>query len=539
YPGGAGGKQGSPLTQTAGETFAVQVRAVDQYYNRISTNPTVELSFDDQFAEPAAPEILSGGYFSFGVTLRTSTETAPSPNRVIARQPNDYQIAFGTSSHIPVKSSTPASLLMIVPGEAFQPGNVPGGGKTAAPPAAQVVGSSLTLTVRLVDPFFNRVPNPSPAPEVKILSDAGYSNLPSNLSLNTGETTFQNFYFRIANASPGWRIYASTAAASPLSVGPSTSPYIVVSATTTDRLLLTVPGETYDPGNEAGGGKYGVPEHAIAGQISTVTVRAVDRFFNLKSTDTAVRIVTTDPYAVPPSPHNLQAGATTFYLVFRTATTDPDIAAGPWTVTASTAGSSFLAPSVSPLIDVDAGPAVKLLVLPPGLSYDPGSATGYSGSASTQTAGVNFTVDVKITDAYFNRKQNAASTLQLVSNDPFDDLGTTTPYTSNGKYSFTTTVLHTRNYRDDGVPAGFENGWNITATGTGGYEAGVSTAIPVKGGAADRLVILAYGEQLEEGNVPNQGKRPGFTPAAVTAGAVSTVTVYATDSSYNWDTSTA
>ena len=62
---------------------------------------------------------------------------------------------------------------------------------------------------------------------------------------------------------------------------------------------------------------------------------------------------------------------------------------------------------------------------------------------------------------------------------------------------------------------------------------GVSTATPVRGGLADRFVLIAPGELLEEGNVPNLGRAacPPNCASTQAAGGQFLISVYATDNS--------
>jgi len=100
---------------------------------------------DDQFDGEPVAQTLSAGFYAFSIAPRTSTETLTT-SRVIARQNIDYSVVFGTSSNIPVRANTPARLHMIVPGEAFQPGDVAGSGKTAAPADTQVFSPAFDVT---------------------------------------------------------------------------------------------------------------------------------------------------------------------------------------------------------------------------------------------------------------------------------------------------------------------------------------------------------------------------------------------------------
>ncbi|MBI4669614.1 MAG: hypothetical protein HY747_10625, partial [Elusimicrobia bacterium] len=545
---GTGGRSGSPAAQIAGNPFNVGVYSTDRYYNRVSTTTSIVLETADIYDEAVyGPQSLSGGFVNIPVTLKTSTETAPNPNLAYARC-NDpaicaaFNIAFGTSSHIPVNSSAPVAFSLIVPNESFEPGCSTCSGKTGSAVTDIVVGSSLTLTVRYIDAFYNKVPNPSPVPRVKIVSDDIFANHNMEVNLTTGAYAFNTFYFREANASPGWRIYATTAASSAVSnVAWSTSPYLTAGATTTARLLVILPDETYDPGNESGAGKYGSASNPVAGSTYTITVRAVDRFYNQRSTDTAVFAETTDPYDIHPSTVNLESGTTTFNLIFRTATQDPDIPRGPWAIRAATATSSNMASSSASNIVVSAGAAVKLLVLPSGTSHEPGSSSGFVQPASTQTAGTPFGVTVKVVDVYNNRKDNAPAEIRLASNDPHDELKNfPSILTTTGSVTFANAVLRTVNRKSDATPAGSPDGWLITASTAAGvyYADSVSTAVPVVGGPADRLMALMPGEALDEGNTVTGGKSAANPPWQLRAGSTYTVTVYATDNSYNIDITT-
>ena len=72
--------------------------------------------------------------------------------------------------------------------------------------------------------------------------------------------------------------------------------------------------------------------------------------------------------------------------------------------------------------------------------------------------------------------------------------------------------------------------WAATDSGSG-YSAGVSTFIPVAPGSPVRLLVLSEGEDIVEGSGPSG------TPDNQTVGSTFTVTVWATDISFNKVTS--
>ncbi|MEK7287356.1 MAG: hypothetical protein AAB091_02180, partial [Elusimicrobiota bacterium] len=546
---GTGGKSGSPNPRTAGVPFNIDVRAEDRFYNQVSTDTSITVVTDDLYDTSAyGPQTLSGGYRQLALTLKTSTETAPSPNRAIARCTNlslcaGYGIVYGTSAHIPVNSSNAVALLAIAPNQVYVPGDTSNSGISGTAQSEQV-GSSFTVTVRLVDSYYNRVPVPSPVPLLRVRGEDPYATIPADVSLSTGEYAFNNFYFKKANASPGWRIFATTAPGSAVTnIAWSTSPFIVAPATTTSRLLVILPNETHDPGNESNNGKYGTASHAASGSNYRVTVLATDRFYNIQSaTDTAVFVDTPDPYDVHPATVALSGGTTTFDVVFRTATSDPDVPRGPWFVRSATATSSILQEYQTGSVIVDAGQAVKLLVVSPGTSHEPGSSLGYTGTVSTQSAGSNFTVTVKVVDQYNNRNLTAPANIGLASNDPHDETRLLQAQsTTEGKAQFTGALLRTVNRAGDSLPAYSPQGWVISASTTAGtlYTPGFCAPVPTTGGQATRLMVLMPGEALDEGNVTTGGKNLANPPSTLRAGTTYTAIINATDDSYNVDTTTS
>ncbi|MCB4757108.1 MAG: Ig-like domain-containing protein, partial [Elusimicrobia bacterium] len=546
------GKIGVSSTQIAGVQFNVpigNIRAVDQYYNSVSTNGNVTVTMRDPFGTPQSQSFsLSAGENASPVpiTLNITTDTF-SPQELYV---SGLGLAKSTSSAIPVRPNNPHQLQLLCPGETAVPGSSTG--KTGNPDQV-AAGDDYTVTVNLVDTKYNKVPQPTqPTVKVETVNLYAFPDLPANAGLAPG-TASADFVlkFKRANSSPGWIVRASTVAGSALpTVIKSESPAVVVIATTTDRLQLVLPGETAVPGSTAGGarGIYGTALSTSAGYDYPVTVNLTDRFYNIKTDySPQVQIETTDTYDVHPGTRTLLSGTTSYVVKFYTAP-------GPWTINASTTPAHISPPIqnfVSGNVTVNPGPAAKLQVLVPGETavpgkppYDSGELGGKSGAPDSDpgtggnqpfTAGTGFTVTVNLVDQYFNKSNTENTFVKLSANDPFDtieSLGskqTGTGGDPSGRITFTGVKLVTRNTTP---------GWQITASTASGdnYAVGLSTWIPTQSGALEKLLVLAPGEASEEGNPI--GKSDDTPDPNLTVGSTFTVTVRAVDENYNIVTTT-
>jgi hypothetical protein len=174
-----------------------------------------------------------------------------------------------------------------------------------------------------------------------------------------------------------------------LTAGPSAA-FTVVGTFT--KLQLLVPGETAAPGTATG--KTGTPTAQTAGIAFTVTVKAVDANWNVVSSVHTVGITSSDANATLPANALLAAGTATFSVTFKTA--------GNRTVTATDITDSAKTANTSPSITVNAGTFSKLQLLVPGETAAPGTASGKTGTPSTEGAGAAFSVTVNAVDANWN-----------------------------------------------------------------------------------------------------------------------------------------
>ncbi|MDF5690152.1 invasin domain 3-containing protein [Aquirufa aurantiipilula] len=173
------------------------------------------------------------------------------------------------------------------------------------------------------------------------------------------------------------------------------------------KLQVLMPGETADPGSLTG--KTGTPTDQVAGSNTTVTVNAVDAWWNkVTSATPTVAITTSDPNDTHPSNATLTAGTGTFTGSFRTA--------GNQTVTATDQAATLTANTGATTL-VTAGTVNKLQVIMPGETAAPGTATGKTGTPTAQTAGTSLNFTVNAVDAYWNLVSSATPTAVITSSD--------------------------------------------------------------------------------------------------------------------------
>ncbi len=137
-PGTASGKTGTPSAQTAGSAFAVTVRAVDAYWNLVSSTDTVGLSSSDAIATLPANAALAAGSQNFSVTLKTAgTATVSASDITNGTKPAN------TSPSIAVNAAAASRLAFTTPPRTFTAGTCP--------------GAAGAITVQLQDAFGNAV----------------------------------------------------------------------------------------------------------------------------------------------------------------------------------------------------------------------------------------------------------------------------------------------------------------------------------------------------------------------------------------------
>ncbi len=169
-------------------------------------------------------------------------------------------------------------------------------------------------------------------------------------------------------------------------------------------LQVVLPGETVAPNTSTG--KTGTPTLS-AGSPATVVIRAFDQYFNTATTGSGA--TATVAYAYSDTQTTLPSGASTLNRLSLVAgqgslTFTPRLP-GAFTLTATDLATTGALTPVSQSVVVGVGTPARLLVLLPGETLAPGTATGITGTSSlsaSQGGSVTAPLEIYVTDAAFN-----------------------------------------------------------------------------------------------------------------------------------------
>lgn len=457
-PGSSAGRSGSPTAQTAGSGFTATVNAVDAYWNLVSSTNTVAITTSDVNDTHPSNAALVGGTLGFTVTFTTE-----GSSNVTVTNVSDGTKTAHTSQTTTVNEGAFTKLQILLPGETAVPGSATG--KTGTP-TAQTAGTPFSVTVNSVDANWNPVTSTD---NISITSSDANAVLPSNNTLVAGT---QSFSVTLKTAG------SYTVTATDVTDGgksPNTSSSLTNNAGAFTKMQVLVPGEVADPGT-ATGKTAATPSAQTAGSGFTVTVNAVDAYWNVVSSTNTVSITTSDANDTHPANADLVAGTKNFTVTLKTAGTS--------TVTATNVTDGSKPADISPSISVNAGAFAKMQLLVPGETAAPGTASGKTGSPSAQTVGIGFSVTVNAVDANWNFVSGApANTIAITTSDAGDTHPSPSALSS-GTVNFTVTfatsgssTVTATNSSDGTKTANTSPSITINPAGTG-------TVTPATGGSA-------------------------------------------------------
>jgi hypothetical protein len=382
-PGSVTGVTGTPSSQSAGQNFSVTVWSTDAWWNPVPSGDVVRVTSSDPTFTPATGS-LSGSSRTFSVSLNTvGTQTLSASDQ------SNGSIQGTTSPGIAVIPSAAHHFAIA----------------TIASPVT--AGVPVDVTVRAVDAGGNLVPDY--AGDALLIANTGAGSIsPSQIAFTAGQWTGP-VLFRGAGG-------AVTLTCSDFSSPPhtGTSNSFTVQPGPFAGLQVLLPGETAQGGTADG--KSGVPTPQQAGTPFTLTVRAVDAYWNLVSgASDRIALGSTDAFAGMPAETTLANGQRLLPVtLYRT---------GAQRIWASDVDQGGIRPDTSSAVTVSGGPFARLVVLAPGESSAPGTAEGRSGTATDQSINYAFTVTVLATDQWFNPVGGVTDVVHLTSNDPLAQLG--------------------------------------------------------------------------------------------------------------------
>ena len=380
-PGSVTGTTGSPATQGVGTAFVVSVYGTDPYWNQVATGDNVRVLSNTDGAEVVSPSsgVMTNGFRQFTVTLNTvGTQT----------------LTVSDLTNASITSMTTPGIQVIPSGVDHFVVNTITGPLTAGVP--------VSVTIRATDSGGNTVPGY--AADAILAANTGTNSItPSQITFAsgtwTGDVTFKGAGGAVALTCADYSAPPKTGTSNSFVVNPG--PFY--------GLQVLLPGETAQGGTTSG--KSGTPTNQTAGASFVTTVRAVDQYWNLvPGVNDLVSLSSTDLYAWMPADTNLVNGQVLIPTRLHKS--------GYQTITATDAANGSIQANTSSQVLVIGGTFAKVLILAPGETPAPGTATGRGGTATDQSINYAFTVTALATDQWWNPVGGATDVVHITSGDP-------------------------------------------------------------------------------------------------------------------------
>ena len=361
-PGSPSGVSGTPASQGAGRAFTVTVWSTDTYWNPVPSADQVRVTSSDAAGSTPVSGALVNGSKQFSITLNT----------------------VGTQT-VSVSDVTNAGISpMTSPGIAIQPNSVDH--FVISPVTSpQVAGVPVAVTIRATDASGNTVPDY--AGDANLAANTGPGSItPERITLASGvwagSMTFKGAGGAVA--------FTCSDFSSPPHAG--TSNAFTVDPGPIAGVQVLLPGETAQSGDPDG--RSGTPTTQSAGNAFTLTVRAVDAYWNqVHGINHRVALASTDTFAVMPPETTLADGQSLVAVRLHKS--------GPQRIWATDLDAS-VNPDTSSAVTIIGGAFARVLILAPGERVAPGTATGRTGAATDQSINYAFTVTALATDAWWN-----------------------------------------------------------------------------------------------------------------------------------------
>jgi flagellar hook capping protein FlgD len=381
YPGSLSGVIGNPATQAAGAVFNVSVYGTDPYWNQVPTGDQVRVTSSDGATN------VSGTMLNGFVQLQAHLNTVGTQTLTVTD--------ITSSSKTPMTS---AGIQVVPTGISKFVFNTITGPLTAGTPAS--------VTVRATDSSGNTVPGYNANCILQANTGNGSITPTSITFVNgtwTGNVTFQGAGGSVALTCADFSAPPKTGTSNSFVVNPG--PFA--------GLQIILPGETALGGTPSG--KTGTPTTQAAGANFTVTVRAVDQYWNLvPGINDIIALTSTDTFAWMPADTVLVNGQVLIPVQLHKS--------GPQTITARDSTNASITPNTSSPVNIVGGTFARVLILAPGESPAPGTATGRTGTATDQSINYAFNVTVLATDQWWNPVGGVSDVVHITSGDPLATL---------------------------------------------------------------------------------------------------------------------
>jgi hypothetical protein len=385
-PGSVTGLTGSPASQSAGQSFNVDIYSTDNYYNTVPSSDVARITASDGSSPVSGA--LTNGFRRYNFAINTTgTRTL-----TVTDQTNG-SITGMTSAGILVTNNAAAK---------FMVDNIT---------SPQVAGVPVNVRIRATDAQGNTVPNYT-GNAILIANTGPGSITPEAIVLSNG--VWQgDLTFKGAGGAVSFTVSDFSA---PPHTG--TSNNIVVNPGPVSKLMILYPGMIAAGGTSTGW--TGAPTDQQAGAQFNMTVRACDEFYNRVTGNThTIGLTSTDAFAQIPTSVTLVNGESVIPIrMYRS---------GYQRVTAVDETDSNVDTYTSTQIRIVGGPYSRIVVLCPGETIAPGTPEGRTGTATDQSINYSFVVTVQATDQWYNPVTGPTDVIHLSSNDPLAQLPADTP----------------------------------------------------------------------------------------------------------------
>lgn len=382
-PGSLTGLTGSPASQSAGQSFICDVYATDDYWNNVPSSDQVRITSSD----PAANTPVTGGLSEGHAQLSVSLGTVGAQTLTVGDISNG-SITGMTSTALNVIPSAP---------DHFEIADIV---------TPQTAGQPVQVTIRATDSSGNTVPDFNGDAIISANTGPG-SVSPQAITFSGGEWTGDIIFYGAGGAVS----FTCSDFSTPPHTGSSNTIEILPGPFSGLQVLL--PGQVPQGGTDSG--YSGEPTSQNAGSTFSITVRAVDEFWNRVSTvNDTVTISSSDEFAAMPEDTVLVNGEITFPVTL--------YKRGYQTITAADADSTSIDPHTSRPVEILAGAYSRILVLAPGEELAPGTSTGRTGEATDQSINFAFTITVYATDSWWNPVAGVYDSIRITSSDPLAEL---------------------------------------------------------------------------------------------------------------------
>ena len=377
-PGSVSGKVGSPATQGAGRTFVVSVWSTDAYWNPVPSGDNVRLTSSDANDNMPLTGALTNGFRQFSPSLGTvGTQT--------------ITVADLTNGSIQGMTSPP---IQVIPSDVdhFVVSTIT---------SPQVAGVPVGVTIRATDSNGNTIPGY--AGDAVLVANTGAGSIVPEFVTFTAGVWSGPMVFKGAGGAVSFAVADFSA---PPHIGSSNNFTVNPGPFTGVQVLL--PGQS--PRGGTADGKEGNPTPQQAGTAFTLTVRAVDNYWNLVNTVTdSIALGSSDAFAGMPAHTRFTGGQSILPVtLYRT---------GSQRIWASDITTPAMRPDTSSAVVVSGGPFARLLVLAPGEYPAPGTPSGRAGTATDQSINYAFNVTVLATDTWWNPVGGVTDVVRLTCDD--------------------------------------------------------------------------------------------------------------------------